>query len=262
MHYQISRNGQMYGPYTLEDLERYLASGNVLPTDMAKSEEMPEWVPVSQIVAAAAAPSAGSLPPSDFSTPSYANPSPAPVYGGPPVSYAQPNPVAGLAGSPYADAPNLHWGLYTLFTFLTCTFFSKVMTLVQAAWLQRVQPNSKALLSYGVQYGILILTIAARIMTHSLVQTDVTVNGSPFAAAMAHQNPVVSLLNFIYLIMIFVSRFVMRAALEEHFNTLEPVGLRLNPVMTFFFGGIYFQYHLNRINAMKQAARYGAGRTF
>ncbi len=40
MHYQISRNGQMYGPYTLEDLQRYLASGNILPTDMAKTEAM------------------------------------------------------------------------------------------------------------------------------------------------------------------------------------------------------------------------------
>jgi len=32
--------------------------------------------------------------------------------------------------------------------------------------------------------------------------------------------------------------------------------------MTFFFGGIYFQYHLNRIMEMKQAARFGAGRAF
>ena len=55
---------------------------------------------------------------------------------------------------------------------------------------------------------------------------------------------------------------MQRAALEEHFNGPEPVGLQLNPVMTFFFGGLYFQYHLNRINALKQAARYGAGRAF
>ena len=47
MTYQVSRNGQMYGPYTLEDLQRYVASGNILPTDMAKSEEMPDWLPVA-----------------------------------------------------------------------------------------------------------------------------------------------------------------------------------------------------------------------
>lgn len=45
MTYQVSRNGQMYGPYTLEDLQRYVASGNVLLTDMAKSDTMPDWIP-------------------------------------------------------------------------------------------------------------------------------------------------------------------------------------------------------------------------
>ncbi len=52
------------------------------------------------------------------------------------------------------------------------------------------------------------------------------------------------------------------SSLEEHFNGPEPVGLRLNGVMVFFFGGVYFQYHLNRINAIKQAARFGAARAF
>ncbi len=51
MTYQVSRNGQLYGPYTREDIERYLATGNVLPTDLAKSEEMPDWLTVSQLLA-------------------------------------------------------------------------------------------------------------------------------------------------------------------------------------------------------------------
>jgi len=53
MTYQVSRNGQMYGPYTLEDLQRYVASGNILLTDMAKSEDMPDWLPVAQILGTA-----------------------------------------------------------------------------------------------------------------------------------------------------------------------------------------------------------------
>ncbi len=248
MHYHVSRNGQTYGPYTLEDLQRYVASGNVLPTDLAKTDEMPEWLPVSQILGeqAAAAPSPA------FATPGYASP----AYVDP--AYNQP---AALAGSPYPDAPNLHWGLYWLFSWLTCTLFSKVMTLVQAAWLKRVQPNSMAIISYAAQYGILIMSIIVRSLTHTVVQVD-SMNGNFSFHTFAHQNPFVSLLNLLYFIMIFVSRFIMRASLEEHFNTVEPVGLRLNPVMTFFFGGIYFQYHLNKINAMKQAARFGAQRPY
>lgn len=257
MHYQISRNGQQYGPYTLEDIQRYVTTGNILVTDMAKSEAMSDWVPVSQLLTPAAPPADFSAPafstPS-FSTPSYANPEPV-------QNYAQPVTPA-LA---YQDAPNLHWGLYTLFAWITCTLFSKVFTVVQAAWLRSVQPNSKALMSYGVQYGILILSMVVRAATHSIVNIDMTDSSSVhsvFSNYYTHQNPLVSMLSLLYFIMIFVSRFIMRASLEEHFNTVEPVGLRLGPVMTFFFGGIYFQYHLNRINAIKQAARFGAGRGF
>ena len=53
-----------------------------------------------------------------------------------------------------------------------------------------------------------------------------------------------------------IARFSLRDTLEEHYNTVEPLGLRLSAVMTFFFGGIYFQYKLNRINEVKIALRY------
>jgi hypothetical protein len=62
MTYQVSRNGQMYGPYTLEDLQRYVASGNILGTDMAKSEDMPDWLPVAQILASAGTPGPAANP--------------------------------------------------------------------------------------------------------------------------------------------------------------------------------------------------------
>ena len=252
MHYHISRNGPQYGPYTLEDIQRYVASGNILPTDMAKNGEMADWVPVSQLL-----PPAAAAPTDPFGNPSYASPVATPVYGQPAA------PAQSAQAYSYQDPPNLNWGLYTLFAIITCTLFSKVFTVVQAAWLKRVQPNSNALLSYGIQYGIMILTIVVRAATHTLVQTTGPQIG--FGAgigAYAHQNPVVNLLNLLYLIMIFVSRFVMRASMEEHFNTVEPIGLRLSPVMTFFFGGIYFQYHINRIMEMKQVARFNAGRSF
>ena len=53
MPYQISRGGQMYGPYTLEDLQRYVASGNVLSLPTWPGEEMADWLPVSQILGGA-----------------------------------------------------------------------------------------------------------------------------------------------------------------------------------------------------------------
>ncbi len=109
MHYQVSRNGQTYGPYTFEDLQRYVASGNVLPSDLAKSEEMAEWLPVSQLLS-----SQTSAATPTFASPGFANPDPA---------YSPMASQAGLAASPYSDAPNLHWGLVLLFGLLTCSIF-------------------------------------------------------------------------------------------------------------------------------------------
>ena len=53
-----------------------------------------------------------------------------------------------------------------------------------------------------------------------------------------------------------MARFNMKNSLEEHFNTVEPIGFRMSTVLTFFFGGIYIQSQLNRINEIKQAMRY------
>jgi hypothetical protein len=45
--------------------------------------------------------------------------------------------------------------------------------------------------------------------------------------------------------------FEVREELLEHYNRREPIGLRLNLIMTLLFSFVYFQYHLNRIAKAK-----------
>jgi hypothetical protein len=234
MTYQVSRNGQMYGPYTLEDLQRYVASGNILPTDMAKSEEMADWVPVAQLLSTAplgAATAAGTSGAGGIPVPAYATPS------------TYPQAASGVA---YPDPPNLHWGLELLLGFLTCGIFVVVWNLIIAAWSNRIQPASKALMFYIAATVLIVLNVGG--------------SYGIFVATMHHARPHHSLIgNLISLacwIVRLIARFTLRDTLEQHFNGPEPLGLRLNPVMTFFFGGIYFQYKLNEINQIKQALRY------
>jgi hypothetical protein len=52
-----------------------------------------------------------------------------------------------------------------------------------------------------------------------------------------------------------VARFVFRNELLRHFNGPEPLGLRLNAFWTLLFGGLYFQFHFNRINERKRMLR-------
>src|SRR5262245_45001504 len=50
MKYYIKRELNEYGPYSLADLQRYVAQGNFALTDLTRSEGMADWVPVSQVL--------------------------------------------------------------------------------------------------------------------------------------------------------------------------------------------------------------------
>ena len=49
MKIAIDRNGQQFGPYTVEEVNAYLLSGNIVGSDMACPQGGSQWVPVSSI---------------------------------------------------------------------------------------------------------------------------------------------------------------------------------------------------------------------
>ncbi len=240
MHYQIARNGQMYGPYTMEDLQRYVASGHVLLTDLAKSDEMAEWIPVSQLLGAQAA-----APPT--SAPGYA-----PVASSP---YQVAAPVG--PGTLSSDPPNLHWALVLLLDLVTCSLFQLVWNIILAAWFKRVSPASKALPWY-IASAVLLFTQAVMGQALGLMSGRHGYGLGHTYGYGAHPGGygVYSLVAIGCWVVRLITRFTFRSELEQHFNTVDPIGLRLNPVLTFFFGGIYFQSQMNRINDIKRGLRY------
>lgn len=124
MNYFIQRDGKEYGPYLLADLQRYVASGNVLLTDMARSEAMTDWMPVSSIIGSIPVPTAPA-----------------------PQGY---QPMA----SPYPLPPGLHWGLVLLLCFITCGIFTWVWAFVQAAYVRKLVPKNKAMVWFGVALAV------------------------------------------------------------------------------------------------------------
>jgi uncharacterized membrane protein HdeD (DUF308 family) len=68
-------------------------------------------------------------------------------------------------------------------------------------------------------------------------------------------NPLVLILNLAGFAVLITGRFSMKNSLERHYNAEEPMGLLLSGIMTFFFGGIYFQYHFNDIVKRKNYDR-------
>jgi len=132
MNYFIKRDLQEYGPYTLAELQRYVASGNVLLTDLCRSEGMSDWVPVSQVI--------GNIP----------------------VPAAAPAPTPASAAQ-YPAPPSLHWALVLLLSVVTCGIFLWIWALVEANWVRKVQPTRKGMVlwSFTILLSLIEVVLAA-----------------------------------------------------------------------------------------------------
>ena len=220
MTYRIARNGQgvqIFGPYTEAQVRQYLASGNIAVTDLAQAEGSTEWVPVLQYFPMAATP-------------------------------VSPVPGAASTAGPtslYPDPPDLPWWVALLLAFITGGLFIVVWDIVQAAWLRRVDPTTQALSLYIAMAVLYLFRLPA---------SWETVNFNLFGGAPV--GPHHGFLLFIVWVGLFIaSHAAIRQDLLRHFNGPEPLGLRLNAFLVYLFGGLYIQFHFNRINEVKRAAQ-------
>jgi uncharacterized membrane protein YphA (DoxX/SURF4 family) len=229
MDYYVKRDGEQYGPYSLAELQRYLAQGNIQPTDLARSEGLEEWIEVRQIV--------GNIVVQQ-------PPPPAVNYGQAPVC---PQPFAGAAsyatvqGGAGPMPPGLHWALVLLFSIATCYLFALVWMFVEAGYAQKLRTSSKPMLFYGI--GIPSAFLAGAL------------SGFP------EMKPLAAILQLGGGVLMIAGHFSLKNALEEHFNSVEPMNLQLSGPLVFFFNVFYIQYHLSDIRKWKQSggAAYGRG---
>src|SRR5437879_4222262 len=112
MKYYVQCRFGERGPYTLDRLQREVASGDVLLSDMARGRDAEAWVPVGQVLA-----------------------------GVPMASSAVAIPLAQGAAYPGAQAydiaenpvpPNLPWVVVLLLGMATASVFTAVWAVVQA----------------------------------------------------------------------------------------------------------------------------------
>src|SRR5450631_343990 len=50
MNYGIKRGDQEFGPYSLTEIQQHVQTGHISAEDLAQSEGMSEWFPVSQVL--------------------------------------------------------------------------------------------------------------------------------------------------------------------------------------------------------------------
>lgn len=124
MNYFVQHGDEQWGPYSLADLQQQLQAGKISPGDLARSEGMSDWAPVSQVV--------GNIP--------------VPVQAG----YGA---AAAPAMAPVAAVelpPNLHWSIVLVINmasrFIPFVFvFNMIWTFVLANWARKLNGNTNTL---------------------------------------------------------------------------------------------------------------------
>jgi hypothetical protein len=243
MKYFIKRDLNEYGPYTLADLQRYVAQGNISANDLTRGEGMTDWVPVSQVLASApAAPPPQPTVPAPL--PTYAAVQPAAMQ----PAVAQPGyPVAAAQVVPGTIPPDFHWALVLVIS-MFCSIFQIVWLFIEAAFVKKIRPQSSfmvfLILGIAVQFVGIIIFYGALIATAMKGGANPEPPVGPFVLLLL----VVIVAAVLYLVGI----FKMRDAIQEYYNTVEPINLHLSGVMTFFFAVFYFQHHFTRIAQWKK----------
>jgi hypothetical protein len=119
MEYFVMRGEQRFGPYSLSDLQQYVQSGNLVAGDLAQSEGMTDWVPLSQVL--------GNIPAMALA-------------GGGGVA------VATAAEPQLVELPpNLHWSIVLILGLLTRQLFNLVWALLQGNWARKLSGDNKPL---------------------------------------------------------------------------------------------------------------------
>ena len=151
-------------------------------------------------------------------------------------------PVAPPIAAPralYPDPPDFPWWGALLLGMVTGGLFFVVWDIVQASWLKRIQRDSTALLFY---IGVAILYV------FKLPSVWATMDFNMFGGPIVHGHG--SGLSAVGTMLAVVARFIFRRELTRHFNEREGLGIQLNWFLTLLFGGLYFQFRFNKINAL------------
>ena len=144
MTYFLTRGNDRYGPYTLADLQRYVASGNISPMDIVFREGDATQIQVSDLLSTDAAVTSP--------TPPLTNSGFAQFDADPRLSHSpfhtEPVPPSGIPA-----APALDWWLVLIFATLTCGLFGLIWLFFQARWLKRLDPSSNTILFLALYVG-------------------------------------------------------------------------------------------------------------
>lgn len=228
LKYLVLRDGREFGPYSLDELRRYVAEGRIRADESVREAGAGGRSFASVLDLTGPVDAAPRVPPVP----------PAPAGGTSP--YAAPATWSEMERAPGGPErslpmpPDMHWGVLFLLCAVTCGLFWIARILTQAVYARKVVPECRA----PFYYAIYLLCVVAQIAFGGTSARPAD-NASPLAL-------LATLAGFVFVI---AGHFSMKAALEEAFRR------NLSGVMTFFFNVLYFQWHMHDVANDLKAGR-------
>ena len=145
-------------------------------------------------------------------------------------------PHGGMDADAYPAPPQLHWALVLLFTLLTLGIFMIVWIFIQSTWVRKINPASHVTSQFS---AYVLLAVVSQVL----------VEGSGNLKAVG------LLLTLASYVVFYFGAYSIRRSMLNHYNSVEPMELRLSAAMTFLFSTFYLQYHMTRIARWKAASK-------
>ena len=148
--YWVIVNDKAQGPHTESTLREWLAEGIIAANTLAWQQGMVDWAPLITLLPNSTLTSRRPPPPSPSMLTSQG-------YGSRGFKTTGPGLSSSAARAALPAPPALHWSLVLLFGVLTLGVFWLIWLFVQANWVHKIDPQSKAtlLLSIGIACGAL-----------------------------------------------------------------------------------------------------------
>jgi GYF domain 2 len=220
----ILRNGLQFGPYSRQDLQDFLRSGELYPGDLGRTEAMKQWLPVSRILGVAA-------PPPPSSDQNLHSQGPDRMVKPEPLSQPPCEPLPPRVVADVPAPPSLHCGVLLLLMIVTLGLFGWLWSFVIARWARNVDSRSRAM-------SFLIVSAALSISSGLYLVLG------PRATATTLGAVFVQLLGIV--LFVFAMFTIHRSLLTHYFLDENPSSSFIAVIMTLLFNVLYFQHQFNR----------------
>jgi len=145
--------------------------------------------------------------------------------------------------------PRLHWGWVLVLSVLTLGLFLSVWMVVVGWWIKKAT-ICEAAFWWSLAY-MLVFPFAVLLGLGGAVAARMGADSISIYVYMATASDLIRLASIVlYLVAVFGTKQLLEAA---------PIDIPLNGLMTFFFGPIYFQYHLHDYNVEGRVAEQLTG---